>query len=96
MVQVYKTLKMYGDVGIAEQQKVRKQAGMMAYNSSVYNPILHIFPHNTCMMRKVCRVLYTELFYAIIPACFTFCCSAIATSPYIFNVFTLVLFTSFL
>ena len=24
------TLKMYGDVGIAEQQKVRKQAGMMA------------------------------------------------------------------
>ena len=25
-----KTLKMYGDVGIAEQQKVGKQAGMMA------------------------------------------------------------------
>ena len=39
-------------------------------------------------MRKVCRVLYTELFYAIIPACFlTFCCSAIPTSPYIFNAF---------
>ena len=33
-------------------------------------------------------VLYTELFYAIIPACFhTFCCSVIPTSPYIFNVF---------
>ena len=43
---------------------------------------------NTCMMRKVCRVLYTELFYAIIPACFhTFCCSVIPTSPYILNVF---------
>ena len=27
---VKKTLEMYGDVGIAEQQKVRKQAGMMA------------------------------------------------------------------
>ena len=33
--------------------------------------------------------LYTELFYAIIPAyLLTFCCSAIPTSPYIF--FTLV------
>ena len=31
--------------------------------------------------------LYTELFYAIIPACFlTFCCSAIPTSPYNSNV----------
>ena len=35
-------------------------------------------------------VLYTELFYAIIPACFhTFCCSVIPTSPYIYNVFCL-------
>ena len=40
---------------------------------------------NTCTMR---RVLYAEQFYAIIPACFlTFCCSAIPTSPYIFNAF---------
>ena len=39
-------------------------------------------------MRKVCRVLYTELFCAIIPTCFhTYCCSVIPTSPYIFNVF---------
>ena len=30
LLQVEKTLKKYGDVGIAEQQKVRKQAGMMA------------------------------------------------------------------
>ena len=38
---------------------------------------------------KICKmVLYTELFYAIIPACFhTFCCSVIPTSPYILNVF---------
>ena len=36
-------------------------------------------------------VLYTELFYAIIPACFhTFCCSVIPTSPYILMFFTLV------
>ena len=39
--------------------------------------------HPTCIMYKM--GLYTELFYAIIPACFlTFCCSAIPTS---FNVF---------
>ena len=31
--------------------------------------------------------LYTELIYAIIPACFlTFCCSAIPTSPLFINV----------
>ena len=39
------------------------------------------------------HLMCTELFYAIIPACFlTFCCSAIPTSPYIFNVFTLVIY----
>ena len=45
-----------------------------------------------CGKIHVCKmVLYTELFYALIPACFhTFCCSVIPTSPYIFNVFTLV------
>ena len=69
----------------AKSMKTSRDDGI---NSSVYNTILHIFPHNTCIMRKVCRVLYTELFYAIIPACFhTFCCSVIPTSPYIFNVF---------
>ena len=31
--------------------------------------------------------LYTELFYAIIPACFHIYYSVIPTSPYIFNVF---------
>ena len=42
--------------------------------------------------RYVCKMgLYTELFYAIIPACFlTFCCSAIPTSPYIFYVFYII------
>ena len=36
------------DVGIAnlKQQKVKDKVHM-AQNSSVYNPILHIFPHNT-------------------------------------------------
>ena len=45
--------------------------------------IIHVLCGKICKM-----VLYTELFYAIIPACFhTFCCSVIPTSPYIFNVF---------
>ena len=40
-------------------------------------------------------VLYTELFYAIIPACFhTFCCSVIPTSPYIFNGFFYIIIQS--
>ena len=42
----------------------------------------------TCIMRKVCRVLYTELFYAIIPACYyTFCCSVIPTYLHTFLMF---------
>ena len=46
------------------------------------------FSHYT-LWGKICKmVLYIELFYAIIPACFhTFCCSVIPTSPYIFYVF---------
>ena len=59
------------------------------------SPIQSLALMRLAIIRKVCRMLYTELFYAIIPACFlSFCCSAIPTSPYIFNVF-LHLFTSF-
>ena len=31
---------MYGDVGIAEQQKVREQAGMMAWNRNLGTPAM--------------------------------------------------------
>ena len=51
---------------------------------TVYNT-LHTFLIIHVLCGKICKIgLYTELFYAIIPACFlTFCCSAIPTSPYI-------------
>ena len=32
-------------MAIAEQQKAGKKVGMIAENSSVYNPNLHIFSH---------------------------------------------------
>ena len=35
-----KTLIMYGDVGIAEQQKVREQAGRMAWNRNLGTPAM--------------------------------------------------------
>ena len=48
-------------------------------NSSVYNTLHTFLIIQLC--GKICKmVLYTELFYAIIPACFhTFCCSVIPT-----------------
>ena len=53
--------------------------------------------HNTCIMRKVCRVLYTELFYAIIPACFhTFCCSVIPTFLMFFTLVYLIFIAAYL
>ena len=88
--------KTYGDVGIAELQKETKKGrgdGIKQYTTPSY---IIIFPHNTCIMRKICGGLHTELFYAIPLPCFiSFCSSAIPTSPHIFNV-VLHLFTSFL
>ena len=69
----------------AKSMKTSRDDGIKQF--SIQHHLTYL-PHNTCIMRKVCRVLYAELFYAIIPACFhTFCCSVIPTSPYIFNVF---------
>ena len=55
-------LKMYGDVGIAEQQKQETNSddGIKQFGT-----ILRIFPHNTCIMRKVCKVLYTILVFLL-------------------------------
>ena len=64
---------MYGDVGIAEQHK---QAGMQFS----IQPHLTYLSHYTCIMWKesISKMgLYAELFSAIIPALFPFCCSAI-------------------
>ena len=74
-----RNIKMYGDVGIAEQQKVRKQAGMDGIKLfSIQHPTY--FSHYTCIM--ICKMgLYTGLFY--MPSSllvFLLCCSAIPTS----------------
>ena len=51
---------------------------MIALNSSVHNPTLHIFNSG-----KICRVeLCTELFYAIIPTLFV--CFLLICYPYSF------------
>ena len=47
-------------------KKHRNKVGMIAQNSSAFNPTVHIFKCG-----KICRVgLYTELFRAIIPTLF--------------------------
>ena len=69
--------------------KTSRDDGIKQFNIIIYNTlhtgtflIIHVLYGKICKM-----VLYTELFYAIIPACFhTFCCSVIPTSPYISNV----------
>ena len=67
------------DSRTAKSKKTSRDDGIEQF--SIQHPTY--FSHYTCIMG-----LYTELFYAIIPACFhTFCCSTIPTSPYIFNVF---------
>jgi len=57
---------------------------MIAYNSSVYNPTLHILNSGKIYMVKLC----TELFYSILPTCFLLICY-----PYILLCF-LILFMS--
>ena len=56
--------KMYGDVWIAEQQKVKKQGrgdGIKQFRMQ---------PHLTYLSRKICKGSCTELFYAITPTLF--------------------------
>ena len=78
----------------AKSMKTSRDDGIKQF--SIQHPTY--FSHYTCIMGwgKICKmVLYTELFYAIIPACFhTFCCSVIPTSPYIFNVFYTCIYTA--
>ena len=54
---------MYGDVGIAEQQKIRRDDGIKQFSIqfSIQHPTY--FSHYTCV-EKICKMgLYTELFY---------------------------------